>query len=166
MLMRIILLILAPLFCNPLFFLLVAFEISLYHNICEISLYCDWGDVCMYMHMCNFPSYLGKCLIRLVCLSTYLYFNSGEFVSSYFKYFFFLTIFLFFSHGTFIRWWNSQLYFSYLFTFFILSISSFLSAICVGKLLHFMYYFSETCTSGHLFRPSHECFISTIFFLF
>lgn len=93
LMLRIILLILAPLFCNPLFFLLVAFEISLYHNVCEISLYCDWGDVCMYMHMCNFPSYLGKCLIRLVCLSTYLYFNSGEFVSSYFKYFFFLLSF-------------------------------------------------------------------------
>lgn len=55
-------------------FFLVAFEISLYHNICEISLYCDWGYLYIYVHMCNFPSYVGKYLIglfacQLICIS-------------------------------------------------------------------------------------------------
>lgn len=34
----------------------------------------------------------------------------------------------------------------------------------VGKCLHFIYYFSETSTSGHVFSPSNECFISTVFY--
>lgn len=55
-------------------FFLVAFEISLYHNSCEISLYCDWGYLYIYVHMCNFPSYVRKYLIglfacQLTCIS-------------------------------------------------------------------------------------------------
>lgn len=126
MLMRIILLILAHLFYNlPLFFPSCVWDFSLQQHLWNFTIL--WlgilVHICAYVY---FPFVCRQVLDRSVCLSTYMYFNSGEFVSSYLKYFF-STVFLF-SHGTFIRWWNFQLYFSYLLIFFILSISSFFCA--------------------------------------